>query len=524
MPTLVEMKQIVKHFPGLIANDHVNFEAQTGEIHGLLGENGAGKTTLMNILYGLYQQDQGDIFFAGSLVHIDSPKKALELGIGMVHQHFRLIPRLTVLENIVLGLKADIPPHLQRTDVLTTIRRKYIEIFGLNMKEAETRVTELSEKFGLKIHPRAKIWELSVGEQQRVEIIKALYRNAKLLILDEPTAVLTPQEVDSLFEMLNTMVKQGYTIVFITHKLNEVMELCHRITVLRHGKVIATVNTTETEKKDLAKMMVGREVLFQVEKPEVAPGKEVLRVEDLCVLNDKGLEAVRGASFAIHEGEILGIAGVSGNGQKELVEALNGLRPVERGHVYFRQMDLTNAPSKKIVDQGVGYIPEDRMSVGLATSLPITENLLLKSQREPQFNHGWFLNESAVKATAKRLIQDFDVRTPSITIPVGRLSGGNIQKIILAREISRNPKLLIASQPTRGLDVGAIEYVQTTLLDQKRQGKAILLISENLDETLHLSDRIAVIYEGQIVGILSAEETDRREIGMMMAGGHRQAP
>ncbi len=522
MPTLVEMKQIVKHFPGLIANDRVDFEAQTGEIHGLLGENGAGKTTLMNILYGLYQQDQGDIFIADQLVHIDSPKKALELGIGMVHQHFRLIPRLTVLENIVLGLKTDIPPHLQGADLLTTLRRKYTEIFGLNMRAAEAKVTELSEKFGLKIHPRTKIWELSVGEQQRVEIIKALYRNARLLILDEPTAVLTPQEVDNLFEMLKSMVQQGYTIIFITHKLNEVMELCHRITVLRNGKVIATVNTSDTEKKELAKMMVGREVLFQVKKPDVPPGNEVLRVEDLWVLNDKGLEAVRGASFAIREGEILGIAGVSGNGQKELVEAMNGLRPVERGHVYFGQKDLTNAPPKEMIDQGVGYIPEDRMSVGLATSLPITENILLKRQSDPQFNYGWFLNEAAVKTTTQTLVQHFDVRTPSVTIPVGRLSGGNIQKIILAREISRNPKLLIASQPTRGLDVGAIEYVQTILLDQKRQGKAILLISENLDETLQLSDRIAVIYEGQIVGIVPAKETDRREIGLMMAGGHRQ--
>lgn len=522
MSTLVEMKQIVKHFPGLIANDHIDFEAQPGEIHGLLGENGAGKTTLMNILYGLYQQDQGDIFFEGQLVHIDSPKKALELGIGMVHQHFKLIPRLTVLENIVLGLKTDIPPHLQGADVLSSLRRKYTEIFGLNMREAEAKVTELSAKFGLKIHPRAKIWELSVGEQQRVEIIKALYRNARLLILDEPTAVLTPQEVDSLFEMLNTMVAQGYTIVFITHKLNEVMDLCHRITVLRHGKVISTVKTADTEKKDLAKMMVGREVLFQIEKPEVTIGKEVLRVEDLHVLNDKGLEAVRGVSFTVHEGEILGIAGVSGNGQKELIEAINGLRPVEQGHVSFGSTDLTNAPSKSIIDQGVGYIPEDRMSVGLATGLPITENILLKSQGDSQFNRGWFLNETAVKTTAKTLVQNFDIRTPSIHIPVGRLSGGNIQKIILAREISRNPQLLIASQPTRGLDVGAIEYVQTTLLEQKRQGKAIILLSENLDETLSLSDRIAVIYEGQIVGAVAAKESDRREIGLMMAGGHRE--
>ena len=519
MSTLLEMKQIVKRFPGLIANDHVDFEAQRGEIHGLLGENGAGKTTLMNILYGLYQQDSGDILFEGTSVKIDSPKKALELGIGMVHQHFRLIPRLTVLENIMLGLKPEIPPHLQKHDVLTSIRRKLTETFALKLKDAEAKVMELSERFGLKIHPKARVWELSVGEQQRVEIIKALYRNAKLLILDEPTAVLTPQEVDNLFEMLDTMVKQGFTIVFITHKLNEVMQVCHRITVLRHGKLISTVQSEQTHQKALAKMMVGREVLFHLEKPDVTPGEDILKVEHLTVLNDKGLKAVRGLSLNVRKGEILGIAGVSGNGQRELIEAINGLRPVVDGTVVFDGVDVTNAHPRKIIEQGVGYIPEDRMKVGLATGLPITENLLLKNQRSSQFNRGWFLNYPSVKATTETLVRDFDVRTPSIHIPVGRLSGGNIQKIILAREISRNPKLLIASQPTRGLDVGAIEYVQTTLLEQKRQGKAVLLISENLDETLNLSDRIAVIYEGEIVKIVNAKDTDRREIGLMMAGG-----
>ncbi len=521
MSTLVEMKQIVKRFPGLIANDHVDFEAQIGEIHGLLGENGAGKTTLMNILYGLYRQDSGDIIFDGNVVHIDSPKKALDLGIGMVHQHFKLIPRLTVLENIILGLQTELPPHLQKKDGLwTSVRRKFVETFGLNIKDAEAQVNQLSEQFGLKIHPRAKVWELSVGEQQRVEIIKALFRNAKLLILDEPTAVLTPQEVDSLFEMLNTMVEKGYTIVFITHKMNEVMNLCHRLTVLRHGKLVGTVRSAETDKKSLAKMMVGREVVFHVEKPDVTPGKEILKVENLTVLGDKGLEAVRGASFTVCEGEIFGIAGVSGNGQRELIEAINGLRRVESGKVFFEDVDITNASPKKIIAQGVGYIPEDRMQVGLATGLPITENTLLKSQGASQFNRGWFLNYPAVKETTEQLVRDFDVRTPSIHIPVGRLSGGNIQKIILAREISRKPRLLIASQPTRGLDVGAIEYVQTMLLAQKRQEKAILLISENLDETMHLSDRIAVIYEGRIVAIVDAKGVDRRELGLMMAGAH----
>ena len=519
MAPLVEMKQIVKRFPGLVANDGVDFEAQKGEIHGLLGENGAGKTTLMNILYGLYRQDSGDIVFEGTPVHIDSPKHALELGIGMVHQHFKLIPRLTVLENVVLGLRPEIPPKLQGPGFLNSARRKFSEIFGLDMKTAEAKVMELAEQFGLKIHPHAKIWELSVGEQQRVEIIKALYRKAKLLILDEPTAVLTPQEVDSLFEMLQTMVRQGYTIIFITHKLNEVLNACHRITVLRNGKLVSTVKSSESTQKDLAKLMVGREVLFHLEKTENTPGEEILRVENLTVLNDKGLQAVRGASFSIREGEILGLAGVSGNGQTELIEAINGLRPVESGEIYFHRQNVTNAPPKRIIEQGVGYIPEDRMTVGLATGMSITENTLLKKQNNSQFNRGWFLNYSAVKEDSERLVQEYDVRTPSTSIPVGRLSGGNIQKIILAREISRNPQLLIASQPTRGLDVGAIEYVQTALLEQKSQGKAILLVSENLDETMHLSDRIAVIYEGQIARILETKNTDRREVGLIMAGG-----
>lgn len=519
MTPLVEMKQIVKGFPGLVANDGVDFEAQKGEIHGLLGENGAGKTTLMNILYGLYRQDSGEVLFEGSPVRIDSPKHALELGIGMVHQHFRLIPRLSVLENVVLGLRPQLGPELQGPGLLKAARRKFSEVFALDMKAAETSVMELAGQFGLKIHPHAKIWELSVGEQQRVEIIKALYRKAKLLILDEPTAVLTPQEVDSLFEMLQTMVEKGYTIIFITHKLNEVLNACHRITVLRNGKLVSTVNSSECTQKNLAKLMVGREVLFHLEKADTSPGEEILKVENVTVLNDKGLQAVRGASFSLREGEILGLAGVSGNGQTELIEAINGLRPVESGTIYFHGQDITNAPPKTIIEQGVGYIPEDRMTVGLATGMSITENTLLKSQVAPQFNRGWFLNYSAVQETAERLVQEYDVRTPSTSIPVGRLSGGNIQKIILAREISRNPKLLIASQPTRGLDVGAIEYVQTTLLEQKRKGKAVLLVSENLDETMHLSDRIAVIYEGEIARILETKNTDRREVGLIMAGG-----
>ncbi|PID58140.1 heme ABC transporter ATP-binding protein [candidate division KSB3 bacterium] len=519
MTPLVKMQQIVKRFPGLTANDRVDFEARKGEIHGLLGENGAGKTTLMNILYGLYRQDSGEVSFEGQPVQIDSPRHALELGIGMVHQHFRLIPRLTVLENVVLGLRPEIGVERQGPGRLTSVRRKFFQIFGLDTKTAETRVIELAERFGLKIHPHAKVWELSVGEQQRVEIIKALYRNAKLLILDEPTAVLTPQEVDRLFDMLQTMAEQGYTIILITHKLNEVLNACHRITVLRNGRLVSTVDSAESTQKDLAKLMVGREVLFHVDQEASTAGEEILHVDHLTVLNDKGLEAVRGASFSVHEGEILGVAGVSGNGQTELIEAINGLRRVESGKISFRGKEISNAPPRQIIEQGVGYIPEDRMNVGLATSMTITENMLLKHQSSSQFNRGWFLDKTAVKKAVERLVKAYDVRTASINIPVGRLSGGNIQKIILAREISRHPQLLIASQPTRGLDVGAIEYVQTLLIEQKRQGKAILLISENLDETMRLSDRIAVIYEGEIVRILKTKDTNRREVGLIMAGG-----
>ncbi len=520
MPALVEMRQIVKRFPGLLANDHVNFEARKGEIHGLLGENGAGKTTLMNILYGLYQQDSGEIFFERKPVANETPKHALDLGIGMVHQHFRLIPRLTVLENIILGLDVERPEQQSGTGFFTTLRRNVFDRCFLNRKDAERRILELGEQFGLKINPNARVWELSVGEQQRVEILKALYRHAKLLILDEPTAVLTPQEVDHLFEMLSGMAQRGYTIIFITHKLHEVMSACHRITVLRQGKEIATVRSADVTKKELARMMVGREVLFHVEKPFKKAGREILSVSSLTVSNDKGLRAVNDVSFTVKEGEIFGIAGVSGNGQRELIEAINGLRRVESGTVALDGQNITNAHPKEIVRRGVGYIPEDRIHVGLATRLPIRENLLLKNQASPQFNRGGLLNQQAIRETANQLIKEYDVRTPSADIPVGNLSGGNIQKIILAREISRHPKLLIASQPTRGLDVGAIEYVQTLLLEQRRQGKAVILISENLDETMHLSDRIAVMYEGKIVRIVNAKETDRREIGLLMAGGH----
>jgi len=513
---LVEMREIVKRFPGIVANDQVTFAADAGEIHGLLGENGAGKTTLMNILYGLYRQDAGEVLLEGRPVHINSPKHALHLGIGMVHQHFHLIPRLSVLENIILGMHSEVSADDATAGSLLQNVKRFL--FGVNRSRAEADILALSEQYQLKIDPHAKIWELSVGEQQRVEIIKALYRRAKLLILDEPTAVLTPQEVDSLFAMLHTIVEKGHTIILITHKLNEVMDVCHRITVLRQGKLVSTIRTADCDKTSLARMMVGREVLFHVDKPPHEPGDVILSVENLSVHNDKGLQVVQDASFQVHAGEILGLAGVSGNGQRELIEAINGLRPVTSGAVKVADQAVTNASPEMIIGCGVGYIPEDRLHVGLATGLPVTENLLLKSQSSADFSSGWFLDAGKVHRHAAELVEHFDVRTPSIDLPVGRLSGGNIQKLILAREIARRPKLLIASQPTRGLDIGAIEYVQTILLEQRRQGKAILLVSENLDETMHLSDRIAIIYEGRIVAIVFPQEVSRREIGLMMAG------
>ena len=498
--TLVEMRNIVKYFPGVLANDHINFTAWKGEIHGLLGENGAGKTTLMNILYGLYQPDQGEIYFEGKRVIIQAPQDAIRLGIGMVHQHFMLIPRLTVAENIVLGLKSPREPFLA-------------------IREAEDRIQQLSEEYGLKVNPRARVWELSVGEEQRVEILKALYRNTKLLILDEPTAVLTPQEVDRLFEALSYIRKKGCTIIFISHKLKEVKEITDRVTVLRNGKVVATFATTEVTEGQLAKLMVGRDILLQVVNPPVEKGKRVLAVQDLSVYNDKGLEAVKKVSFSIHEGEILGLAGVSGNGQNELVEALVGLRKVEKGRVWIYEKEITNLSPRKILEQGVGYIPEDRLKVGIAVSLSVAENLILRQYRHPEFSRGGFFRSEKIKSYAQSLVDRFNIKTPSLDTPAGKLSGGNLQKLILAREISQEPRLLIAVQPTRGLDVGATEYIQTQLLEQKQRGTAILLVSEDLEEIFALSDQIAVIYEGQIAGIVPTKEADREQIGLMMAGG-----
>lgn len=495
----VAMRGIVKRFPGVLANDHISFEARAGEIHALLGENGAGKTTLMNILYGIYRPDEGEIYVKGCRVTIRSPRDAINLGIGMVHQHFRLVPSHTVAENVMLGFPGN---------------------FFFPDRAARRRLDEFAKKYGLRVDPEARIWQLSAGEQQRVEIIKALYRGAEILILDEPTAMLTPGEVDELLGIIRRMAVEGHTVIFITHKLDEVFAISDRVTVLRQGKVVATQETARTDKPSLARMMVGREVLFRLEKSPAQVGPTVLRVEGLHALNDKGLPAVKDVSFTVSAGEILGIAGVAGNGQRELVEALAGLRPITGGCVFMGGQEVTNQPPRALIEQGVCYIPGERL-IGLVPGLSVAENLILRNYCQPPFTQGAFLNYAAINAYADRLVAQYSVTTPSRETPVRLLSGGNIQRVILARETSRAPTLLIAAHPTSGLDVGATEYIRQLLLAQRVQGTAVLLVSEDLEEILQLSDRIAVMFEGQIMGILPADQADLGTIGMMMAGAQK---
>jgi len=490
----------MKRFPGVLANDCVDFEARTGEIHALLGENGAGKTTLMNILYGIYQPDAGDILIRGSPVSIQSPREAIELGIGMVHQHFILVPTHTVSENIVLGLKGK---------------------FFFPEQAARQKIEEFSDRYNLTVDPEAHIWQLSAGEQQRVEIIKALYRGAQILILDEPTSMLTPGEVEDLFQILHSMADEGNTIVFITHKLNEVMAVSDRVTVLRQGRVEATLDTAKTNKRELARLMVGREVLFRVEKEDVQIGEEVLRIEDLHALNDKGLTAIKGVSLSVARGEIVGIAGVAGNGQRELVEALVGLRPIEAGHIFVSGQEATNRSPRDIIERGVCYVPGERFA-GLVPEMSVAENLILKTYRDQCFGSGPFLNTREIAGRADELISRYGIAAPGRDTPLKLLSGGNIQRVILARETSGEPSLLIAAHPTSGLDVGAIEYIWQLLLAERERGAAVLLVSEDLEEVFTLSDRIAVMFEGEFMGIVSASDADLEEIGLMMAGAHRR--
>jgi simple sugar transport system ATP-binding protein len=496
------MRGIVKRFPGVLANDHVEFEVQTGEIHALLGENGAGKTTLMNVLYGIYQPDEGGIVVRGKPATIRSPREAIQLGIGMIHQQFRLVPTHTVAENIVLGLR---------------------HRFFNPARAVRQKIKEFADRYRLSVDPAAHVWQLSAGEQQRVEIVKALYHGADILVLDEPTSMLTPGEVEDLFAILRRMADQGNTIILITHKLGEVMRISERVTVLRRGRVEATLETPHTDKRELAQLMVGRTVLFSVEKNEAESRQEVLRVENLHAQNDKGLPALKGVSFRLTQGEILGIAGVAGNGQRELVEALAGLRRATQGRIHIGSDEITNQPPRTIAERGVRYIPGERLT-GLVPEMSVAENLILRSYRTRRLSRGPLLDRRAIAEFADELIGQYSVSTPSRDTPLKLLSGGNIQRVMLARETAQSPRLLIAAHPTSGLDVGGIEYVWQQLLQERKRGAAVLLVSEDLEEILALSDRIAVIFEGEFMGILPASEAELGEIGMMMAGAHRHTP
>jgi general nucleoside transport system ATP-binding protein len=499
---VLELRGITKRFPGVVANDGVSFDLEGGEVHALLGENGAGKSTLMNVLYGLYKPDEGEILIDGRPVTWHSPADAIEHGVGMVHQHFMLIPVMTVAENIVLA----------------TEPRK--DGFLLDYAAAEARVRELSEGFGLAVNPRDRIEEISVGRQQRVEILKALYRGADILILDEPTAVLTPQEAKELFAIIRSLTEQGKSIIFISHKLNEVLEIADRVTVLRRGKMIETLPIAGATEESLARLMVGREVLLQVEKGPGSPGEPLLQVEDLHVDDDRGLEKVRGVSITVRSGEILGIAGIDGNGQTELIDGITGLRKVRAGHVRVGGEEITNRNASHALDAGLGHIPEDRQHRGLVLDFSLAENIALHDyDRSPSSRLGWLFPRRLVER-ARRLLKEFDVRGGGAQTQASALSGGNQQKVILAREIDRDPRVLIAAQPTRGLDVGAIEFVHRRLVEQRDEGRGVLLVSLELEEILSLSDRILVMYEGRIVGEFPPG-TSEEELGIAMTGGGR---
>jgi simple sugar transport system ATP-binding protein len=500
MTLALEMRGITKHFPGVLANDHINFQLEKGEIHALLGENGAGKSTLMNILYGLYRQDEGQICIDGTEVPIGGPSDAIRLGIGMVHQHFMLIPVMTVAENMILG--AEIVRHG----------------FVLDQTTAARRIQQLSRQYGLEIDPHALVKDLPVGTQQRVEIIKALYRGANVLILDEPTSVLTPQEAQELFVIMRGLAAQGKSIIFITHKLGEVFEVADRITVLRDGRVVGITRPAEATQESLAAMMVGREVILTVDKQPATPGETILKVDNLMAYDYRGSPVVNGASFEVRSGEVLGIAGVQGNGQTELVEVLAGLRHCQSGRVSIAGSDATNASPRTIIEHGVAHIPEDRHEHGMVDRYPIADNLVLNTYYRAPFAHAGVINYAAVEENALRLVHEFDIRTPSVYTPASSLSGGNQQKMVVAREFSRPIKLLIAAQPTRGLDVGSIEFIHRRLIRARDQGVAVLLVSAELDEIMSLSDRISVMYQGRIIATLEAGQASRGEIGLLMAG------
>ncbi len=484
------MRGIVKRFPGVLALDGVSFDLKEGEVHTLLGENGAGKTTLMNILFGLYKADEGEIIYRGKKVQIKSPHHALQLGIGMVQQHFTLVPSFTVAENVALGT-------------------------GKKPSEVAPEIERISKEYGLEVNPYARIWQLSVGERQRVEIIKLLYAGAKVVILDEPTAVLTPQETEALFKAVRKMTSQGTGVIFISHKLNEVMEISDRVTVLRKGKVVGTLKRGEFDQHKLARMMVGREVVMEIEREKAKPGEVVIKVEDVYARSDKGHMALNGISFEVREGEILGIAGVAGNGQRELAEVITGLRKVEKGKVEFLGKDMTGSSVRDRIVAGIAYIPQDRKGVALSPNLSVAENLFLR-RKEKKI---WY-NKAEVFSSAQRYIEEYNIKTPSPATPVKYLSGGNMQKVVIAREFSLQPKLIIAVHPTRGLDVASMEFVYRSLIRARDEGAAVLLLAGELYEIFNLSDRVGVIYEGKIVGYTTPDPTPENieKIGLMMAG------
>lgn len=496
----VKLDGIVKDFPGVRAVDHVDLTLTAGKIHALLGENGAGKSTLMKILYGLYKPDGGSIFINEQPVKIPSPTVAIEAGIGMIHQHFMLVPSLSATENVALGLPHANPWHLDRQGIAKRLR-------------------ELSLKYNLQLDPDIPIWQLSVGERQRVEILRALYKNTDLLILDEPTAVLTPQEADHLFRTLRQMATDGHTLVFISHKLNEVLALTDEITVLRGGKHVASLPTSQATRSQLAELMVGHPVQFHYDQPQITPGTELLQLVNVWAKRDRGTDGLRGISLNVRAGEIVGIAGVSGNGQEELTQVINGLRPVEEGQIFINQVDVSRASVSEIKRLRVAYIPEERMVDGVVKNFTVAENYILRDYHSPAFlRWNWFLNRRKIATACETAIKNYAIKTPNQTTMVKNLSGGNIQKVVLARELATHPDLIIAAQPTRGVDIGAIEYIHQELLKQKARGVAILLISEDLDEILLLADRVLVMYEGQIVGEMHRDQISMQQLGAWMAG------
>jgi general nucleoside transport system ATP-binding protein len=500
----LEMRGVTKRYPGVLANDRIDLDVRPGEIHALLGENGAGKSTLMNILYGLAEPDEGEILLDGTPVKIDSPSDAIERGISMVHQHFMLVPVLSVAENILLGDEPMANP-----------------VF-LDRRDANERIRKLGAQFGFEVDPDARVGSLSVGWQQRVEILKALYRNARILVLDEPTAVLTPQETREIFAVLRQLTGElGTSVIFISHKLHEVLEIADRITVIRRGKVVGSRVPAETDEQDLAELMVGRDVQLTVDRGESTPGAVVLKADGLRVADDRGREVVHGVGFEVRAGEIFGIAGVAGNGQDELVEAIMGLRRKASGRVTLGDDDVTKASPRDLHASGVGFVPADRHRYGLVLSFPITDNVVLNDYHSAPYSRGLVRDDEAIRDRARACVTEFDVRTPSILVNAGTLSGGNQQKVVVARELGKQPKLLVLDQPTRGLDVGSIEFIHRETIERRSAGTAVLLISAELDEVLELSDRIGIMYRGELVAVLDARRADKEEIGLLMATGGR---